>query len=419
MILREILSLENGDGFELILSYDDENDEPWKTAQIRKRICGVEADELLDVESGILDVDDFAEVDEVNENGIYEYIYRFNRYIKQGEYEISVKPYQIDENNTINDFNIDISMLVFNDDNTGIKEKLILDDFNEYKEVNEEGYYYKIPFMNKSDNSFAQPNFDQYSVNMMYGSNTEEEQYLRMQKEQLQPAKAFDKANTPLPGAGSNVGSDFGNTYGNGLNNNTNINAYQNNLQKGPQMQQPQSRPQMNAPYIAPQAPQMQQPQTTFGSQLNPNTSMDQAPQANASKAKDPMKKKSPVGKVIAVIVILLILGALGYIFYPYIMNFINSKSDDGSTTENTIIRQPLSSNSIVIENTATNAISNETVNNITENTIGNATATETNGVGNTTANETTSNTINLNTTSRNTNSVANTIVLTNSTTQH
>ena len=275
------------------------------------------------------------------------------------------------------------------------------------------------PPLNKSDNSFAQPNFDQYSVNMMYGSNTEEEQYLRMQKEQLQPAKAFDKANTPLPGAGSNVGSDFGNTYGNGLNNNTNINAYQNNLQKGPQMQQPQSRPQMNAPYIAPQAPQMQQPQTTFGSQLNPNPSMDQAPQANASKAKDPMKKKSPVGKVIAVIVILLILGALGYIFYPYIMNFINSKSDDGSTTENTIIRQPLSSNSIVIENTATNAISNETVNNITENTIGNATATETNGVGNTTANETTSNTINLNTTSRNTNSIANTIVLTNSTTQH
>lgn len=109
---------------------------------------------LLDVESGILDVDDFAEVDEVNENGIYEYIYRFNRYIKQGEYEISVKPYQIDENNTINDFNIDISMLVFNDDNTGIKEKLILDDFNEYREVDEEGYYYKIPFMNKSDNSF-------------------------------------------------------------------------------------------------------------------------------------------------------------------------------------------------------------------------------------------------------------------------
>ena len=98
---------------------------------------------------------------------------------------------------------------------------------------------------------------------------------------------------------------------------------------------------------------------------------------------------------------------------------FINSKSDDGSTTENTIIRQPLSSNSIVIENTATNAISNETVNNITENTIGNATATETNGVGNTTANETPSNTINLNTTSRNTNSIANTIVLTNSTTQH
>ena len=52
LIIREILSLENGDGFELILSYDDENDEPWKTAQIRKRICGVEADELLDVESG-------------------------------------------------------------------------------------------------------------------------------------------------------------------------------------------------------------------------------------------------------------------------------------------------------------------------------------------------------------------------------
>ena len=273
------------------------------------------------------------------------------------------------------------------------------------------------PPLNKSDNSFAQPNFDQYSVNMMYGSNTEEEQYLRMQKEQLQPAKAFDKANTPLPGAGSNVGSDFGNTYGNGLNNNTNINAYQNNLPKGPQMQQPQARPQMNAPYVAPQAPQMQQQPTTFGSQLNPNPSMDQAPQATTSKAKDPMKKKSPVGKVIIIIVVLLVLGALGYIFYPYIMNFIDSKNNDGGTNDNTIIRQPLTSNSIVIENTATNEIANESVNALSENTSNNAT--EANGVTNSVANETTANTIELNSTSRNTNSVANTIVLTNSTTQH
>lgn len=284
------------------------------------------------------------------------------------------------------------------------------------------------PPLNKSDNSFAQPNFDQYSVNMMYGSNTEEEQYLRMQKEQVQPAKAFDKATTPLPGAGSNVSSDFGNTYGNGLNSNTNINAYQNNMQKAPQMQQPQGqpRPQMNAPYVAPQAPQqnpqMQQP-TTFGSQLNQNQSSNPAPQGPASKAKDPTKKKSPIGKVIIIILIVLVLGALGYIFYPYLMNFINSKKDANSV-DNIIIRQPLSSNTIVTENTSTNDISNEVVNGLadnsltndtTENNVGNNVSNE---VSNKIANETsTANTINLNITSRNT--VSNTITLTNSTTQH
>ena len=240
------------------------------------------------------------------------------------------------------------------------------------------------PPLNKSDNSFAQPNFDQYSVNMMYGSNTEEEQYLRMQKEQVQPAKAFDKATTPLPGAGSNVSSDFGNTYGNGLNSNTNINAYQNNMQKAPQMQQPQGP---------------------------------------ASKAKDPTKKKSPIGKVIIIILIVLVLGALGYIFYPYLMNFINSKKDANSV-DNIIIRQPLSSNTIVTENTSTNDISNEVVNALadnsltndtTENNVGNNVSNE---VSNKIANETsTANTINLNITSRNT--VSNTITLTNSTTQH
>ena len=231
------------------------------------------------------------------------------------------------------------------------------------------------PPLNSKDNSFAQPNFDQYSVNMMYGSNTEEEQYLRMQKEQLQPAKAFEKGTNPLPGAGSNVVSDFGNTYGNGLNNNTNVNAYQNNMQKNPQMQQPMQRPPVN-PYAAPKNPQMQTP-NTFGNQLNQNPQMQQAPQATTSKVKDPTKKKSPAGKIIVVILLLVIIGALGYVFYPYIMDFINSKKNPSDNTvpatnitaEN-LVHMPTTANYTDAENVTDNSVSDTDVNQILENAL-------------------------------------------------
>ena len=230
------------------------------------------------------------------------------------------------------------------------------------------------PPLNKSDNSFAQPNFDQYSVNMMYGSNTEEEQYLRMQKEQLQPAKSFEKGTSPLPGAGGNVVSDFGNTYGNGLNKNNNINAYQNNMQRNPQMgPQPMQRPQVNA-FAGPKNPQP----TTFGSQLNQNPQMQQqAPQQNvASNVKDPSKKKSPAGKIIVFLLILVILGALGYMFYPTIMDFINEKknptSNTAASTGNTVSRVSQASNVITIDNTIDNTTGNEVdVDQLLENVLG------------------------------------------------
>ena len=267
------------------------------------------------------------------------------------------------------------------------------------------------PPLNSKDNSFAQPNFDQYSVNMMYGSNTEEEQYLRMQKEQLQPAKAFEKSSNPLPGAGSNVVSDFGNTYGNGLNNNTNVNAYQNNMQKNPQMQQqPMQRPQVN-PYAAPKNPQPQAPQT-FGSQLNQDSQMEHAPQATTSNVKDPTKKKSPAGKIIVVILLLVIIGALGYVFYPYIMDFINSKKNPTEnivpatniTAEN-IVHMPTSANVITTDNTTENTV-NADVNQLLENAISSD-----NSVA---SNNTVANVINLD--GGNNTTAANEIILSNST---
>lgn len=110
-------------------------------------------DNLLDVESGILSAEDEINVDTLTDD-YYEHTYRFNKYVKKGEYEILFKPFYIDEYNVINDFNIEISMLVFNEDNTASKEKLILNEFTDYLEIGENGYYYRIPFMNKSDNSF-------------------------------------------------------------------------------------------------------------------------------------------------------------------------------------------------------------------------------------------------------------------------
>jgi len=110
-------------------------------------------DNWLDVESGIVSAEDEINVDTLTDNH-YEHIYKFNKYVKKGEYEILFKPFYIDEYNVINDFNIEILMLVFNEDNTASKEKLILNDFKDYLEIGENGYYYRIPFMNKSDNSF-------------------------------------------------------------------------------------------------------------------------------------------------------------------------------------------------------------------------------------------------------------------------
>lgn len=114
----------------------------------------ISMDNLLDVESGILTAQDNANITQVNSTtGKYQHTYRFNKYIRKGEYEIIIKPFYEIETNIIEDFNIDITMLVFNDDNTSEYETLTISDFEEYLTSDDENYYYKIPFLNESDNS--------------------------------------------------------------------------------------------------------------------------------------------------------------------------------------------------------------------------------------------------------------------------
>lgn len=101
---------------------------------------------MLDVESGIISYDNY--------NDICEHTYNFNKYVKYGEYEIIIKPYSNnDENQVIFDLNMDISMLLFTDDNHAIEEKIEINNFKDY--FDEDENYFRIPFLNKSNNSFS------------------------------------------------------------------------------------------------------------------------------------------------------------------------------------------------------------------------------------------------------------------------
>ncbi len=109
---------------------------------------------LLTVESSVLPVNDYANVNTINENtGRYEHSYNFNKYINSGKYTIYLKAYQQIETNIINNFKIDIEMLVFNKNNTASYKTLTIHNVKDYKKVDKYGIYFEIPFMNKSDNS--------------------------------------------------------------------------------------------------------------------------------------------------------------------------------------------------------------------------------------------------------------------------
>lgn len=106
---------------------------------------------LLDVESGILSASDTYEITQPNNDGIYEHIYKFNKYVKTGDYEIIIKPYYYDEEHIVFDLNIEIDMIVYIGNNYAVNEKL---DINIYDYYVEEEKCFKIPFKNKSDSSF-------------------------------------------------------------------------------------------------------------------------------------------------------------------------------------------------------------------------------------------------------------------------
>ena len=98
---------------------------------------------------------DFATVNVPNSDGIYQFVYRFNKYIKKGEYTFIFKPYVNTENNILQDFKIDIEMTVFKDDNTAIIKKITIENIRDYLVNDGEGSYFKFPFENESENSFS------------------------------------------------------------------------------------------------------------------------------------------------------------------------------------------------------------------------------------------------------------------------
>ena len=108
---------------------------------------------LLEVESGIINKKDYANVN-TKINDVYEYKYSFNKYIKKGEYEIWIKPYKKNINNIISDINIFVDMIIFNENNTAQKKTLELTIDKTYETFDENGKFFKIPFINESDNSF-------------------------------------------------------------------------------------------------------------------------------------------------------------------------------------------------------------------------------------------------------------------------
>ena len=109
-------------------------------------------DNMLDVESGILTANDYATISQANSDGLYVKEYNFNKYVKTGDYEILFKPYLSSEEYIIFNVNIEIDMIVFTNDNHAVHEKLIIDNIEDY--YDNENKMFKIPFENKSDNSF-------------------------------------------------------------------------------------------------------------------------------------------------------------------------------------------------------------------------------------------------------------------------
>lgn len=109
---------------------------------------GIYINNLLDVESGILSANDYKE-------NILEHTYNFNKYVKTGDYEIWLKPYMYDESNIIFDFNVDIKMLVFTEDNHAQYETITLTTSDLEKYYDKDDNCFKILVNNKSDNSMS------------------------------------------------------------------------------------------------------------------------------------------------------------------------------------------------------------------------------------------------------------------------
>lgn len=85
---------------------------------------------------------------------ITEKIYKFNKYVQKGDYEIIISPYETDENNLISNIKINIKMLIFKEDNTAYYETVKITNLKPYLESDGNNTYYRIPFENKSNNSF-------------------------------------------------------------------------------------------------------------------------------------------------------------------------------------------------------------------------------------------------------------------------
>lgn len=100
-------------------------------------------DNLLAYESSAIDALDYG-------TGNNKYVYRFNKYIKKGTYKLSFSPYSEIKTNIVTDFNIDITSIIFREDNTAIKKT---EPLNLKKGEWEDNTTFIIEFENESDNS--------------------------------------------------------------------------------------------------------------------------------------------------------------------------------------------------------------------------------------------------------------------------
>ena len=110
---------------------------------------------MLDYINSTTTVNDYSTISSKNSStGLYEKTYTFKKYVKKGNYTIYIKPYSSNnENNIISDFKIDVQMLIYNSTNNSAHyEKL--ENCEKYLETNDNGTYFKIPFENKSNNTF-------------------------------------------------------------------------------------------------------------------------------------------------------------------------------------------------------------------------------------------------------------------------